>query len=70
MAKQVYQCEYCGMLHTTKSNAEKCEASHIIVKKVKEHVYNLSDKPKYPVQIKCEMSNGEVVVYYRKAGIR
>lgn len=35
MAKQVYQCECCGMLHTTKANAEKCEANHIIVKEVK-----------------------------------
>ena len=65
MAKQVYQCEYCGMLHTTKANAEKCEASHIIVKKVKKHVYDFSDKSKYPMTIKCEMSNGKVVFYHR-----
>lgn len=65
MAKQVYQCECCGMLHTTKANAEKCEANHIIVKEVKEHVYDFTDKSKYPMTIKCEMSNGKVVSYYR-----
>lgn len=64
MPKMMYQCEYCGLLHSTKAFAEKCEKSHTVVKKVLNHKYDPLDKGVYPTEIKCEMSDGKTIIFY------
>lgn len=70
MATMLFQCDICGQLHKTEEYAKKCEESHITVKGIKMHVYNNLDKPKYPSEIRCEMSDGKVIVYTRRTGVR
>lgn len=68
MPKMVFQCAHCGALYATERDAEECENKHCIVRNIKYYVYEdtQSGKNKYPSEIRCEMSDGNTVIFYRE----
>ena len=71
MPKTIYRCDLCGKLFICEDAAIICEKNHFTVKSVKEQIFNQFDgKQEYPLQISCEMSNGEIITFYRHEGQR
>lgn len=70
MPKKMYQCTACQKIFTTEAKAKECESKHFGAVEIVDQVFDVEDKgAKYPESIKCKMSNGQVVQYYRRIGL-
>lgn len=59
-----YQCEICGIVYRDRLAAEKCEATHILPKKI--IGYKFYKEAKYPEYIMIEFEDGSVGRYQRR----
>ena len=73
MAKEeiLYVCDVCGQKYQKLIDAEKCEKSHLTVKKITKVVYDKNDRKKwYPDSVNVLLINGngeeETIPNYRK----
>lgn len=59
-----YQCEICGIVYRDRLIAEKCEATHILPKKI--IGYKFYKEAKYPEYVNIEFEDGSVGRYQRR----
>ena len=56
-----YICEVCHRQYSSESQALRCEASHIVPKKIESFRYK--DFTRYPDKVYLKMSDGEIIEY-------
>ena len=63
----IFECEYCHTRFNDKEVAEMCENGHKKPVKVKLAKYTpiTSDRLGYPMIVKLEMSDGQIIEYKR-----
>lgn len=65
--RKLYECEYCHTNYSDKKEAEKCENSHLKIKKIVESRWSAikSDQTGRPSKILVELSDGTQQWYRR-----
>ena len=65
--RKLYECEYCHTSYSDKKDAEKCEKSHVHIKRVVDTKYMAlkSDQSGKPMKILVELMDGSQVWYRR-----
>jgi hypothetical protein len=67
MPKNLFQCDICGRIHTTKGQATDCEKYHVKVGNIVESVFVYEgDRGKYPEKILVEMSDKRKLWFFRE----